>query len=203
MNTILNLLSGGLLGSVTSLFNQWMKTKEKANDQEFELKKIKAQSDATIAEIQARVQIEQSITEREVKVEELRADTNEAIGRNDLIKDVTGNYISQDVMIKMITDESIVGKIMRPFIYLNNLFMELARGVIRPLITIGSLAFNCYIFITAWALYSALEKVSPEQILTLVIVPTIDLLVFISSTAVGFWFADKSNVRSFTKSLKS
>lgn len=199
MNTLINLLGGGLLGSVTSIFTQWMKNKEKVADQEFELKKIKAESDATIAEIQARVQIEQSITEREVKVEELKADVQEANGRSNLIAETTGDYIKKDVMLKMISDNSWVGLIMRPFIYANNLLIELSRSIIRPFITVGSLLFNCYIFVTAWGLYSALGEVTPEQIMTLVIVPTIDLLVFISSTAVGFWFADKSNVRAFSK----
>ena len=199
MNTLINLLGGGLLGSVTSIFTQWMKNKEKVADQEFELKKIKAESDATIAEIQARVQIEQSITEREVRVEELKADVQEANGRSDLIAETTGDYIKKDVMIKMISDDTWIGLIMRPFIYANNLLIELSRSIIRPFITVGSLLFNCYIFVTAWGLYSALGTVTPEQIMTLVIVPTIDLLVFISSTAVGFWFADKSNVRAFTK----
>lgn len=199
MNTIINLLGGGLLGSLTSLFTQWMKNKEKVADQEFELKKIKAESDAIIAEIQARVQIEQSITERMVQVEELKADVQEADGRSDLIVKTTGNYIEKDVMLKMISDNSWIGLIMRPFIYANNLLIELSRSIIRPFITVGSLLFNCYIFVTAWGLYSTLATVTPEQIMTLVIVPTIDLLVFISSTAVGFWFADKSNVRAFSK----
>lgn len=199
MNTLINLLGGGLLGSVTSIFTQWMKNKEKVADQEFELKKIKAESDATIAEIQARVQIEQSITERMVQVEELKADVQEADGRSYLIAKTTGNYIEKDVMLKMISDNSWIGLIMRPFIYANNLLIELSRSIIRPFITVGSLLFNCYIFVTAWGLYSALGTVTPEQIMTLVIVPTIDLLVFISSTAVGFWFADKSNVRAFSK----
>ena len=106
MNTLINLLGGGLLGSVTSIFTQWMKNKEKVADQEFELKKIKAESDATIAEIQARVQIEQSITERMVQVEELKADVQEADGRSDLIAKTTGNYIEKDVMLKMISDNS-------------------------------------------------------------------------------------------------
>ena len=199
MNTLINLLGGGLLGSVTSIFTQWMKNKEKVADQEFELKKIKAESDATIAEIQARVQIEQSITERMVQVEELKADVQEADGRSDLIAKTTGNYIEKDVMLKMISDNSWIGLIMRPFIYANNLLIELSRSIIRPFITVGSLLFNCYIFVTAWGLYSTLATVAPDQIMTLVIVPTIDLLVFISSTAVGFWFADKSNVRAFSK----
>jgi len=199
MNTIINLLGGGLLGSLTSLFTQWMKNKEKVNDQEFELKKIKTQSDATIAEINARIQIEETITERAVQVEEIKADGQEAEGRSSLIEKTTGNYIEKDVMLKMISDDSWVGIIMRPLIYGNSLLIELSRSIIRPFITVGSLLFNCYIFVTAWGLYSALETVSPEQIMTLVIVPTIDLLVFISSTAVGFWFADKSNVRAFSK----
>ena len=149
MNTLINLLGGGLLGSVTSIFTQWMKNKEKVADQEFELKKIKAESDATIAEIQARVQIEQSITERMVQVEELKADVQEADGRSDLIAKTTGNYIEKDVMLKMISDNSWIGLIMRPFIYANNLFIELSRSIIRPFITVGSLLFNCYIFVTA------------------------------------------------------
>lgn len=202
MDILINLLGGGLLGSLTSIFTQWMKNKEKANDQDFELKKIKAESDATIAEINARVQIEETITERMIQVEELKADVQEAQGRSSLIEKTTGNYIEKEVMLKMITDKSWVGLIMRPLIYANNLLIELSRSIIRPVITMGSLLFNAYIFIVAWELYKTLATVTPEQIMMMVISPTINLLVFISSTAVGFWFADKSNVRNFSKTLK-
>lgn len=199
MDILINLLGGGLLGSLTSIFTQWMKNKEKVSDQEFELKKIKAESDATIEEIKARIQIEETITERMVQVEELKADAKEVEGRSSLIEKTTGNYIEKEVMIKMISDNSWIGLIMRPFIYANNLLIELSRSVIRPFITLGSLLFNAYIFIVGWELYKTLATVTPEQIVTMVISPTINLLVFISSTAVGFWFADKSNVRSFSK----
>lgn len=199
MDILINLLGGGLLGSLTSIFTQWMKNKEKVSDQDFELKKIKAQSDATIEEIKARIQIEETITERMVQVEELKADVQEVEGRSALIEKTTGNYIEKDVMLKMISDNSWIGLIMRPFIYANNLLIELSRSIIRPFITVGSLLFNAYIFIVGWELYKTLATVTPEQIITMVISPTINLLVFISSTAVGFWFADKSNVRTFNK----
>lgn len=196
MELITNLLSGGLIGSITSLVNQWFKHKEKQSDQEFELKKIKATSDAAIAEINARIEVEESITERAIAVEELKADVEESKGRNALIASVTGQ-INTDIMLKMISDDSWVGKAFRPFIYLHILFMDALRGTIRPLVTAGSIGFSCYVFIVAFEMYSKLETINPNDIMLYVIKPMIALLVFIVGVVVGFWFADKSSTRKF------
>lgn len=200
MNTLINLISGGLIGSLTSLIQTWLKAKEKANDQEFELKKIKAESDAAIAEINARVKIEESITEREIQVKELEADVQESVGRNSLIETTTGDRISEKVLLKMIGDTTFVGKyIMRPLIYIYLLVMDFTRGIIRPGTTVTSLAFTAFVFIQAWGLYSTMTEITPNELMKMVIAPVIDLLVFIVSTVVSFWFADKSGARNFNK----
>lgn len=200
MNTIINLISGGLIGSLTSLVQTWIKAKEKVSDQEFELKKIKAQSDADIAEINARIKIEETITEREIQVKELDADVQESVGRNGLIEATTGDRISEKVLLKMMSDTTFVGKyIMRPLIYTHLLVMDFMRGIIRPGTTATSLAFTAFVFIQAWALYCTMETVTPDQLMKMVIAPVIDLLVFIVSTVVSFWFADKSGARNFNK----
>lgn len=199
MDAILNLLSGGILGTISQFIGKWFTLKEKREEREHELKLIKANTEATISEINARIQVEQTITEREIQVEELKADVEESKGRSELIAQVTGSYIPKDILEKIITDTSWTGIIFKPLVYLHLIFMDALRGTVRPFITAGSVLFSFFIFIQAFEMYITLGTVTPDLLLEHVIKPMVNLVIFMVSTAMGFWFADKASVRRFQK----
>jgi len=198
MDFITNILSGGVLGAFTSLFSTWFKIKEKREDNEFKLKMIEAQSKANIEEIKANIQVQQTITEGAVQIEELRADTEESKGRNLLIQKTTGNFISDETLHLMLTDSSTIGKVFKPITYFTILTLEASRGIIRPLLTAGISYFCMYIFIDTMTMYGK-GNISQDLLMNEVIKPIIQLIIFGASTMWGFWFADKSMARRLQK----
>jgi len=191
MDFFTNILSGGLLGVVTSLTSTWFKYKSDKESHAFELAKIKAQSDASIEEIKANIQVQQIIQEG-------NSDTAESVGRSSLIEKLTSNYISDTILKKMITDDSLSGRIIRPFIYIHLLFMDAIRGLIRPVLTVGIVYYVTYIINLSLKNYMTIGF-SETELMNLVIKPSVELILFSTSTVISFWFADKSMSRRFQK----
>lgn len=201
MDFFTNILSGGVLGVVTSLTNVWFKYKADKENHAFQLAKIKAQSDASIEEIKANIQVQQIATEGNIKLEENKADTAESVGRSSLISKLTSNYISDSILKLMINDNSLLGKIFRPFIYLHLLFMDAVRGLIRPILTVGIVYYVMYIINIALTKYMGVQGLSSMDLMNLVIKPAIELILFSASTVISFWFADKSMARRFQQGV--
>lgn len=195
MDFLTNILSGGLLGTVTSLFSGWMKYKQRKDDQAFQLKKIAAESSAAIEEIKANIEVNKVVQEGELQTEYAKADAVENVGRSSLIKALTGNYISNDTLKMMLQDNSLVGKIFRPLIYLHLLFMDAIRGLIRPILTVGIIGYVSYVVYITLGKY--LNTGNMVDLMTFVIKPSISLLLFSAATVVGFWFADKAMSRRY------
>ena len=191
MDFLTNILSGGILGVITSIFSTWFKYKEQKENNKFKLDMIKVQSDASIREIEASVKIQEVITEGAVEA-------NESVGRSSLIQNLTGKYLSDDILRTMINDTSLIGTIFKPLIYLHVLFMDAIRGLIRPILTVGIVWYVTYIINITLDSYLA-NDFGTENLMTMVIKPTIQLILFSASTVISFWFADKAMARRFQK----
>jgi len=199
MEFLTNILSGGILGVFTSAFSTWFKYKEQQQANKFKLDMIKAQSDASIQEIKAQVQVQQVVTEGNIKLEENKADTMENVGRSSLIEKLTGKYLSDDILKTMLTDDSWIGRIFRPIVYFHILFMDAVRGLIRPILTIGIVGYVSYIINLSLGKYLSMDS-GLEGLMQMVISPAVQLILFSASTVIAFWFADKSMSRRFQKS---
>jgi len=199
MDFFTNILSGGILGVVTSLTNVWFKYKADKESHAFQLAKIKAQSDASIEEIKANIQVQQIVTEGNIKLEDAKSDTAESVGRSSLIAKLTGNYISDGILKLMLNDTSLSGRIFRPLIYLHLLFMDAVRGLIRPVLTVG------VIFYVAWIINQTLTPYllsgDKDVLMKMIITPAVQLILFSASTVISFWFADKASSRRFQQGL--
>ena len=202
MEFLTNILSGGILGVFTSIFSTWFKYKEQQETNKFKLDMLKAQSDATIEEIKANIQVQQVITEGAIQLEENKSDTMESIGRSSLIETLTGKYLSDNVLKLMLKDTSITGQIFKPLIYLHVLFMDAIRGLIRPTLTIGIVWYVTYIINISLDEY-LLADFGSENLMSMVIKPAIQLILFSASTVISFWFADKSMSRRFQQGQKN
>ena len=192
-----NIVSGGILGSITSLVGTWFKYKEAKDDREFKLKYLQAESAANIAEINANIEVNKTITEGQVMIEEAKADALENVGRTDLIAKLTGNYMGTSTLNLMIKDNTKIGLIFRPLLYLHIMFMDAVRGLVRPVLTVGIMGFIGYLLVMTLVPYI---KTGDEAVLMkLVIAPAIQLILFGASTALGFWFSDKATSKAFVK----
>jgi len=191
MEFLTNIFSGGILGVFTSIFSTWFKYKEQQENNRFRLDMLKAQSDASVREIEANIQVQQVLTEGAIEA-------NESVGRSSLIQNLTGKYLSDDILKTMINDTSLVGTIFKPLIYLHVLFMDAIRGLIRPMLTVGIVWYVTYIINISLDSYLA-DDFGAENLMTMVIKPTIQLILFSASTVISFWFADKSMARRFQK----
>lgn len=200
MEFLTNILSGGVLGVFTSAFSTWFKFKQQAQNNEFKLNMIKAQSDASIQEAKAQIEVSKVVTEGNERIEEAKADTAENIGRASLIEKLTGNYLSDNTLHIMLKDTSLTGKIFRPFIYLHLLFMDAVRGLIRPVLTVGIIYYVTYI--TGISLDHYLHSnTGMDGLMHMVIHPAIQLILFSASTVIAFWYSDKAMSRRYQKGV--
>jgi len=200
MDFLMNIFSGGLLGAVTNLFGAWMKHKDQQEKNSHELKMVKATSEAALAEIQANVQVSKVVAEGNVLMEEARSDTAESIGRSGLIENLTGKYLKDGIVEKMIDDNSWTGKAFRPLLYGHLLLMDAVRGLVRPVLTVGVIGYIS--FVVNKTLTPFVLSGDAELLMRTVTQPSVQLLLFSASTMVGFWFADKSMAKDYRKSNK-
>ena len=190
-----NIVSGGMLGAATSMFGTWMQHKDQQEKNSHEVIMVKANSDATLAEIQANVEVSRTITEGQVLIEEAKAEALENVGRGGLIERLTNNYLSDSTLNVMLQDSTWVGKVFRPFIYAHLLFMDAIRGLIRPAITAGVIGYVMYIVHMTLTPYVAQGNMA--VLMDMVTRPSVTLLLFSASTVIGFWFADKSMAKRY------
>lgn len=206
LSDIANIASGGLLGSVlgilTSTIGTYFKHKEVLARNAHELNLIKANSDASIREIEAQVKVQRIVTEGNILLEENRADTEESVGRASMLQVLTGKYISDDILKTIIADDTKIGLFIRPFIYLHLLFMDAVRGLIRPVLTVGIVWYVTYLTNIALEDYLT-DDFAKEELMEMVIEPAVMLILFSTSTVVSFWFADRSMARRFQKGQKN
>ena len=75
--------------------------------------------------------------------------------------------------------------------------VDILRSLVRPVATYGSLAFSCFVTYYAFELYSKLGvNIDPKQLFDIIMM-MLKLLTFTTSTAMGFWFMDKSMSRKY------
>ena len=213
METLLNFLtgglSGGLFGVLGGLGTAWLKYKTDKDERSFKLEEakakrshdlamVKAETDANIAEIQAGVQRDKIIMEGQ-------SDVAESQTRSIVLTNYEKDSVEPDVITWMMKNRSKwtawitvpVGVLLTTF----NALVDLARKLVRPAVTYGSVGFS---FFVLWYSFNELSKMgvklAPEDV-TPIIKDQLRLISFIASTAVSFWFTDKSMSRKFQDSL--
>lgn len=211
MDTILNFLggglSGGLFGILGGLGTAWLKQKadEKAHQykleemkakQSYNLDMIKAETDATIKEVEANVKRDQIIMDG-------KADIEESKNRNKSILKLSENYVKASLVEKMMFNSNkwsawitIPIAILITFIHG---IVDVSRTLVRVLVTYGSVTFSCYVTYMAFGMYEDLGIVMSGDELYEIIQTMLRLLTFTTSTVIGFWFMDKSMSRKFQK----
>jgi hypothetical protein len=209
IDTIINLftdgLSGGLFGVFGGLATAWLKYKSdkdaaatklaaKKADQQHELAMVKATTDANIAEINAGVQRDRIIMEG-------KSDVAENETRSIVMQNYDKDTVDDDTMLWMMKNRSKwtswltvpVGVMLTSV----SGFVDLMRKLVRPAITYGSVGFS---FFVLWFSFEQMQKMGvpfDAKIWSNIVMDQLRLISFIASTAVSFWFTDKSMSRKF------
>jgi len=198
-------LTGGLFGILGGLGTAWIKYKhqekehqykleENKSKREHQLKMIGAETEASIKEIEANVRRDEIIMEG-------KADIEESKGRNEAVVKLSENYIKDSLIERMMFNSSKITKwFTLPLALLITLIhstIDMMRTLVRPLITYASVGFTCYVTYLTFEIYQKLGISIDSSDLLVIIKDMLKLLTFITSTAVSFWFMDKSMSRKF------
>ena len=209
MDAILNFLGGGLSGGLFGILGgfgtAWIKSRSEEKEREFRLAEnkskrehslamIKAETDATIAEVEANVKRDQIIMEG-------KADIEESKDRNKSILKLSENYVKASLVERMMNNSNKWSAWLTVpisiFITLVHGLVDISRTLVRVIITYGSVAFSMYVTYMAFEMYQKLGIVMSAEDLYSIIMTMLKLLTFTTSTVIGFWFMDKSMSRKF------
>jgi hypothetical protein len=195
---------GGLFGMVGSFGNTWLKNINDEKERRFKLEEakskrehslamIKAETDATIAEIQANVQRDRIMMEGQADIEESK-------GRNEAILKISQNRVTPSLIEKMMFNDTWTKVFTMPIALLITMLngaVDILRTLIRPYVTYGSVIFSAFVTYMAFSMYEKLGVVMTADQLYEIIQTMLRLLTFTTSTVIGFWFMDKSMSRKF------
>ncbi len=202
MNFLASLVSGGILGFVGNLFNQWTKYRLKKITLEHEVKMVQARAEAQVKAAAAQVKIEEEVTRRVVE-------SQEADGFYDALRGASDRTLPSSTINYMLNDKTVMGYICRPFTYILAVllgFVDVLRSLTRPSVTAGSLLFSGYILFYGFELFmrkGGLTKITHEDLLKMIVMPVIELFLFCASTAVSWWFADRQMSKDYRKGIRA
>lgn len=200
MGFITSLFSGGLLGMVGNMFNAWQKNKELKIRNDHEARMVQVRTDAAVREADANLKIEEEITDREVE-------TANAKGFYASVSKPEPKALDSKALDRMLTDKTLMGRLFRPVGYLLLVcfgVLDIIRGLTRPTITAGSLGFVAYFLVVAFRLFvskGGLSVISAEDILKMLLIPIIELFLFVASMAASWYFADRQMAKDYRRRI--
>lgn len=173
------ILGGGLTGLIGTAFSSWMNFKQQKMNNEHEIEKIKANSEAMKLEAEANIKIAEAKTAGEIQVAELKAfEKSIEDGQKDLVKE---GYI----------DKLFTNKWLAPFgafLVLVMGFVDTLRNFIRPGVTLYMLGATTWL---AYLSYSAIDKTLSNAQLAGVFEMLVQSVIYTSVTCVSWWFGDR------------
>lgn len=192
----------GLIGTIWSGYNQRkiqeLEMKGKEESHKYSLEMIKAESEAMLAEANANIKITESQVMGTVELAEVQA-----FGQSQL----HGNTKSlPSAFAEKLANVNGWAKIITiPLLSILCFLLGLAdfiKGLARPAITAYLLAISTWLSYKAWQLLEATNSanaLSPSQAIDIV-EQSISVLLYLSTTAVTWWFGDRMTEKS-TKNL--
>jgi len=207
--TILSVFDGGVLGGlfgiVGGLGTSWIKYKADEKERAFKLaenkdkrahslKMIKAETEATVREVEANVRRDQILMDG-------RADIEESKGRNAAIMKISENTVAQSLVERMMFNKSawsawVTAPVSLLITFIHG-FVDISGRLVRITVTYGAVVFSAYVTWMAFDMYTELGIVMTAPQLYSIINTMLQLLTFTTSTVIGFWFMDKSMSRKF------
>lgn len=184
---------GGLVGLIGTAIKQYQERKEREADRQFQLQ----MRDKDLAEMKEEAALRLKQTETEIAGQKSIAQT-EADAARDVANAATQRASYEHDEAKYATG-SWIGNVLRGFwgglAAFMMVFVDFARGMIRPTTTIYLLAIESYI---AWLLYQLLQALgglgllTPDQVFSLFREVVLSI-VFLSATALTWWYGASPN----------
>lgn len=200
-----DLIFGGITGLIGTIWSGYNQRKQKELELVAEESKHKhaiamvhAESEAILAEAQASIQITESKVQGTVELAEVQAFAE---------SQRYGNQQSMPTAFaeKLANVEGWARFITLPLLAILCFFLGLAdviKGLARPSITIYLLGVSTWISYKAWQLLEATNvALSPVQAVA-ILEQAISVLLYLSTTAVTWWFGDRMAEKNIKKPLK-
>jgi hypothetical protein len=193
----------GLIGTIWSSHNKRklyaLEIKDKAGRRSHELAMVKAESDATIAESRAQIEVVSARVSGAVDLAETEAFT-QSLGS------IQANFFDASYMERLFAVEGRLRYLAVPAGILLALFfgtLDLVKGSARPGITFYLLGISTWITIKSWQL---LDKINPSQITakmaTGITSDAVGIIFYLTVTSVTWWFGDRMAAKGMAKKLK-
>lgn len=169
---------GGLFGGALSWAKGWqdnrhevklieLQLQEKARDREHDLAVMDREAESAASLAQIRSEGEQSLAEMNAMSDAIKAEMAGATWSKDTIGTLSGVWASLAGFLLTLVD--------------------VVRGLIRPLLTLYLVGLVTAIFLRVWSQSTGFDA---EQNFTLII-RIVDMVLFLTCTAVGFWFGSR------------
>jgi hypothetical protein len=184
---ISTILGGGLTGLIGTAFSSFMNYKQQKMNNEHEIAKIKANSEAMKLEAEANIRITEAKTAGEIQLAEMKAfEKSIEEGNEDLIKE---SYI----------DKLFKSRWLAPFgafLVLCMGFVDTLRNFIRPGVTLYMLGATTWL---AYLSYTAIDKTLSNGQLAVIFEMLVQSIIYTTVTCVSWWFGDRQLYKMISK----
>jgi hypothetical protein len=181
------ILGGGVTGLIGTAFSSWMNFKQQKMNNEHEIAKIKANSEAMKLEAEANIKIAETKTAGEIQVAEMKAfEKSMEEGGKDMVKE---GYI----------DKLLTSKWLAPlgaFLVLLMGFVDALRNFIRPGVTLYMLGATTWL---AYLSYSAIDKALSNAQLASIFEMLVQSIIYTTVSCVSWWFGDRQLYKMISK----
>ncbi|MCP3941536.1 MAG: hypothetical protein GY710_08655 [Desulfobacteraceae bacterium] len=193
----------GLIGTIWSSYNQRkikaLEMEDRDKQRSHEVSMVKAESDAMIAESQAQIQITTARVGGEIELAETQAFAGSLEAGRGKIFDAS--YMDRLFEVKgWVRFLSIPAGV---FLAIFFGFVDFTKEMARPGITVYLLGLSTWITAKAWALLSRMNLAVMTPNLAMGIVSdAINVVLYLTVTAVTWWFGDRMAAKGLAKNLK-
>lgn len=205
-----DLATGGVLGGITGLIGTvWssynkrklaaLEMEDRDKQRRHDVDMVKAESDATIAESKAQIEVVSARVSGAVEIAETEAFTSSLEAGQAMVFD-------ESYMERLFEVKGWLRFVSIPVAVLLSVFfgvLDLVKGFARPGITFYLLGISTWITIKAWSL---LDKINQSQITatmaTNIISDAIGIIFYLTVTSVTWWFGDRMAAKGMAKNLK-
>ncbi len=185
--TFVGSATGGVIfGTIGNAIKTWQETKDRENQRKHDLELRKL--DREEMELESRLNIRETTNEYQAKAN--FAKTEGAIATDIADREVHKAALKNDKATYSAGVTKNLNGFFSGLVALMLVFVDMIRGLIRPTITVYLIILESVI---AWHLYQLLEQMNalPVEYAGPVFVQVISSIVFLTATAVTFWFGSR------------
>lgn len=190
-----DLILGGLTGLIGTIWSGYNQQKMQREENAHKVVMIKAESDAMVVEANANIKITEAQTQGAVELAEIKAFSSSQKYGN--VSSLPSAFAE-----KLASSEGWARIITVPFLSVLAFLLGLAdfiKGLARPAITIYLLGVSTWISCKAWQLLEVSNSALTSTQAVDIVEQSISVLLYLSTTAVTWWFGDRMTEKGAKK----